>query len=149
MVTDSAWLSAIERANVQRDAFAAETRRRVEELHEEQQDERAAIIRLESTIGRAPDITRGDEGSGMARVVYQIANALIREGAIKPRAPSLPDWDESEITRSQSREDLLARTRRAELSTQRSVARTHAAAAVVVALAGGGVITAVVQWLLG
>lgn len=79
------------------------------------------LTSIRETLGESPDITTNKAGSGMARTLYRVANAVIRN-----EMPSFHDIDptdvketsqndfESEITTIQSRADLVARARSAE-----------------------------------
>lgn len=73
-----------------------------------------ADIRL--ILGRAPDPLAGHEGTGMAGVIYRLANHMMTG---TPRSPmeSVLD-DESETTKVQGRSDLVKRSRSAEQKTK-------------------------------
>lgn len=78
------------------------------------------ISHIRSTLGDPPDVTTGKPGSGLSRTLYQVANAVIRDRM--PSSPSIDpaptsdmlDYDEGEVTKIQSRTELVSRARAAE-----------------------------------
>ena len=118
----------------------------------------ADVSEIRQTIGNAPSID-GKPGTGVAGVVYRMANQIML-GTPRGALESLSADGPGEITKVQSREELMARVKIAEaaagvkaLRDKRVIEYKHAKlkviGSVLIALVSGGGLFALLQSCVG